>query len=99
MPCSSVRAQLGVGPVTANPEYEPFDWTNAVFNTQVGNDDEYQASFTAPAPGSYRYAFRFSLDNGMSWTVCDNNQAPDFGAGSNAGLSFEVESMAPLTVF
>jgi hypothetical protein len=96
---ASVRAQLGVGPATANPEYQGFTWTNAAFNVQVGNDDEYQASFNAPAaPGSYRYAFRFSRDNGMSWTVCDNNQAPDFGAGSNAGLSFELESLAPLTV-
>jgi hypothetical protein len=95
----AIRAQLGVGPATANPEYQPFAWANAAFNTQVGNDDEYQASFNAPAaPGSYRYAFRFSRDNGMSWTVCDKNQAPDFGAGSNAGLSFELESLAPLTV-
>jgi hypothetical protein len=96
---AAVRAQLGVGPATANPEYQPWTWSNATFNVQSGNDDEYQASFNAPAaPGSYRYTFRFSLDNGMSWTVCDNNAAPDFGAGSNAGLSFELESLAPLTV-
>ena len=54
-------------------------------------------SFTAPAAGSYRYVYRFSLDQGVSWTYCDNNQG-DSGAGSNPGLTFDLENEAVLTV-
>jgi hypothetical protein len=34
-----------------------------------------------------------SLDHGATWTTCDND-----GAGANAGLSFDFESQAVLTV-
>lgn len=97
-PAASVRAQLGWGPPTANPEYQPgWSWFGASYNVQAGNNDEYQASFTAPAVGSYRYVYRFSLDQGVSWTYCDDN-AGDFGAGSNPGLTFDVENWGVLTV-
>jgi hypothetical protein len=95
---TNVRAQVGWGSSTANPQYEPWTWVNASFSSQAGTSDEYQASFTAPATGSYRYAYRFSLDNGVSWTVCDRNAAPDFGAGSNAGLTFDLVDLPVLTV-
>jgi hypothetical protein len=95
---AAVRAQLGFGPATANPEYEnAWTWTNATYNVQSGNNDEYQASFTAPAAGDYRYAYRFSLDYGVSWTVCDKNTG-DAGAGSNTGLSFDFADLPVLTV-
>ena len=61
--------------------------------TVLGNDDEYQATFVAPAAGSYRYAYRFSVDGGSTWTYCDAN-----GSGSNAGLSFEMTHVPALTV-
>ncbi|MFT3775659.1 MAG: lamin tail domain-containing protein [Minicystis sp.] len=97
---TNVRAQLGYGPATANPEYAAaWKWFNASYNTtctSCGNNDEYQASFTAPAVGSYRYAFRFSLDQGVSWTYCD--QGSDTGAGANGGLSFELADLPVLTV-
>ena len=90
--------QSGSVPPTANPEWE-FGWTwiNASFNVQLGNNDEYQSSFTAPAPGSYRYAYRFSLDGGSSWTYCDSTQA-DGGSGSSPGLTFEFETLPVLNV-
>lgn len=92
-----MRAQLGYGPTSLNPQYEAWTWGNATFNVQSGNDDEYQGSFTAPAPGKYSYAYRFSLDNGVSWTVCDAASG-DAGAGSNTGLTFNLESLPSLTV-
>jgi len=95
---SLVRAQLGYGPPAANPQSQAgWVWANASYNQQVGNNDEYQASFIAPAPGSYRYVYRFSLDQGVSWTYCDKAQG-DFGAGSNPGLTFDLENEAVLTV-
>jgi hypothetical protein len=97
-PNTSVRAQVGYGPATANPEYEAsWQWTNATFNAQAGNNDEYEAVFTAPAVGSYRYVYRFSLDQGVSWTYGDRN-AGDFGAGSAGGLTFELKDMPMLIV-
>ena len=92
---AGLLAQVGYGPSTLNPSSQSgWQYFAAVFNTQIGNNDEYQASFTAPAaPGTYRYTYRFSFDNGAHWTYCDLN-----GAGSNAGLGFEVTQLGTLTV-
>lgn len=92
-PAAGVVAQVGYGPASVNPEWQSgWQFFPASFNVQVGNDDEYQASFTAPAVGSYRYAYRFS-QNGTDWTYCDIN-----GAGSNVSLSFETTQLPTLTV-
>jgi cysteine-rich repeat protein len=90
----AVRAELGFGPRNANPQTEG-GWTfvDASFNLQQGNDDEYLASFTAPAPGEYSYAYRFSLDGGLSFSYCDVD-----GAGSNGGLGYQVTALPLLTV-
>lgn len=86
-------AQIGYGPTTSNPEYEAgWSWTSATFNINQGNNDEWQAQFTAPAVGTYRYGARFSFD-GFNWTYCDLD-----GAGSNAGLSFSNSQLPTLTV-
>ena len=93
-----IRAQLGYGPASANPEYQPgWLWTNASFNAQSGNNDEYVAQLTIPDAGSYRYVYRISVDNGVSWTYCDQN-AGDFGAGSNPGLRFDFADEPVVTV-
>jgi hypothetical protein len=55
-------------------------------------DDEFQASFNAPSPGSYVYVYRFSPD-GQRWTYCDPN-----GAGSAPAAPFEPNSLPALTV-
>jgi hypothetical protein len=90
---AGVVAQVGYGPASVNPEWQSgWQFFPASFNVQVGNDDEYQATFTAPAVGSYRYAYRFS-QNGTDWTYCDVN-----GAGSNMSLSFEPNQLPTLTV-
>lgn len=88
-----VTAQLGYGPASVNPEWQSgWQFFPATFNVQAGNDDEYQASFTAPSVGNYRYAYRFS-QNGTDWTYCDTN-----GAGANGSLSFEVTQLPSLVV-
>jgi hypothetical protein len=67
-------------------------WFPASFNTQYGNDDEYQASFTAPEQGNYIYTARFSLD-GVNWTYCDSN-----GAGSNPGHEYSNQDLTYMLV-
>jgi len=97
----NVRAQLGYGLPTANPQYEAgWTWINATYDASCsgcGNQDEYGASFTAPAPGTYAYAYRVSLDQGQTWTVCDLAQA-DGGAGSSPGLTFDLQHLGTLVV-
>ncbi|HVY49348.1 MAG TPA: lamin tail domain-containing protein [Minicystis sp.] len=92
---SLVTAEIGFGPISANPESQTgWQWFAASYNTQYGNDDEYQASMTAPAaPGTYAYAARMSLDGGLTWTYCDLD-----GAGSNAGLRFDMTQLGTMTV-
>ena len=87
-----IRAELGVGPAGVNPATTAgFTWVPSVFNVQVGNDDEYQASFVLPAAGTYGYTTRFTRD-GTNWTYCDLN-----GAGANGGLTFEPAQLGVLT--
>jgi hypothetical protein len=89
----SVVAEIGVGPTGSNPiTATSWTWGIATFNVQVGNDDEYLRSLTAPAPGSYAYTSRFSRD-GVNWTYCDLD-----GAGSNPALTFDAGALGALTV-
>lgn len=93
---AGVKAQLGYGAAGSNPTTTNWPWTDASFNTAVGNNDEYQASVTAPAvtaTTNYSYTYRFTLDDGVNYTYCDTN-----GAGSNAGLTFEVANLGVWTV-
>ena len=87
-------AEVGYGPIDVNPENQSgWQWFPASYNTQIGNEDEYVATFTAPESGTYHYTYRFSLDGGSHWTYCDLN-----GAGSNGDLMFEVTHLPVLTV-
>ncbi len=91
---ANVVAELGFGPRTANPQHQPgWTWTAATFASQEGASDRYEASFTAPAPGAYGYAYRVSVDGGSTWTYCDLG-----GAGSDVGLTFETPRIPPLDV-
>lgn len=93
-PDASVSAQVGYGPAGSDPR-SGIGWyyVPATYNVQVGNDDEYQASFLAPpVPGPYAYTIRFKLGGG-GFTYCDLD-----GAGSNAGLDFSPLQLGAMTV-
>lgn len=94
-PNANITAQLGYGPSGTNPITEPSAWTffNAAYNVQAGNNDEYFASFNTPVAGAYNYVFRFSLDNGASYTYCDTD-----GAGSGASFDFSPSAMGVMTM-
>jgi len=91
----NIVAQMGWGLPGNNPQYESWNWLNSIYNIPSGDNDEYMnnASLSFGTPGSYRYVYRFSLDQGVTWTVCGNG-----GAGSNSGLDFTFASEAVLTV-
>ena len=88
-------AQAGYGPAGSDPRnLTAWSFSDASYNLQIGNDDEYQAALTAPSTvGSYAYAFRFSRDGGYGWTYCDLD-----GAGQGAGLSFQTTQLGAMTV-
>ena len=93
----AVTVQLGHGPASKNPQYQAgWTWTGAPWHSQQFGNEQYVSTLTAPAAGSYAYAFRVSLDGGASWTYCDNRQG-DAGAGANPGLAFDLEDLGALT--
>jgi hypothetical protein len=88
-------AEVGYGTSGTNP-ISHISWVffPATYNVQVGNNDEFSGSFTAPvAVGTYSYTYRFSFDGGLHWTYCDTD-----GAGSNGGLVFEPTKLGVMTV-
>jgi hypothetical protein len=90
---SGLVGQIGYGPVSANPENQAgWTWVPATWNLQSGNDDEFKATLSVPAAGTYKYGSRFSRD-GVNWTYCDLN-----GAGKNDPLTFEITQLPTLTV-
>lgn len=91
---SLVIAELGYGPVTEDPRTSnEWNWLPASFNVEYGNDDEYQGVVTIDTPGTYNYTFRFSVDGGSRWTVCDLD-----GAGANPNLAYDASQIGTITV-
>jgi hypothetical protein len=65
-PTPSLDAQLGFGP--AGSAASTWTWSEASFNTDVGNNDEFVASINPQQAGSYDYGYRFSTTGGRDWT-------------------------------
>jgi lamin tail-like protein len=88
-PSPNLQAALGYGPDGSDPAVDAtWVWAAATPNPAwigVGdpdqNNDEYQATLTLPAAGTYDYAYRFTGDGGSSFTYCDG------GAGSSDGYA------------
>jgi hypothetical protein len=87
-------AQVGYGPAGSHPYFSGgWQYHDASYNAQILNNDEFLASFTAPAQGAYAITYRFSNDGGIYWTYCDGD-----GAGSNGGLDFDAFQLGSMTV-
>lgn len=65
-----VKGQIGYGPAGAAPS--TWTWVDGTYNVDVGNNDEWQAMLPNPGEGTYKFAFRFNLDDG-AWAYCDND--------------------------
>jgi hypothetical protein len=98
-----VRGQAGFGPDGSDPAASA-EWTwvdasaNPGWSAQAAgepNNDEYQADVAASVAGTFDLAFRFSVDNGATWTYCD--KAAGFQHdGSEDG--YQVENSGNLVV-
>jgi len=70
----SLMAQLGFGPVGSDPAgNSAWNWVDASFNTDAGNNDEFVASLLPEAVGSYDYLYRYTTTNGRDWLYADLN--------------------------
>lgn len=73
-PHPGLQAQLGFGPAGSNPASDVgWSWVDAVFNVDVGNNDEFMASLLPDAVGSYDYVYRYSTNGGRTWLYADLN--------------------------
>jgi glycosidase len=65
-------AQLGFGPDGSDPDgNDAWAWGEAAFNTDAGNNDEFVASLQPDAPGTFDYAYRYSVTDGRDWIYAD----------------------------
>jgi len=95
---SQVVGEFGWGPKTVNPSVQSgFQYVAASKNPSCSgcglNDVEFVAHMTPSEVGTFSYVYRFSIDEGKTWTYCDTD-----GAGSGAGRSFDVAKLGALTV-
>jgi hypothetical protein len=88
-----VVAQLGYGAFGSDPRFATWTWLPVTYYSQLGTADEYTGSFSIATPGTYAYTYRFSLDNGGTWTAADLA-----GDGSNPAVAFIPSDIGTLIV-
>jgi len=83
-PAPGVIGYVGYGPDGTDPAVDAtWTWVAGTPNAGYGpaspnyeaNNDEYQATLSVPAPGTYDFAFRFTGDDGATFTYCDGQPA------------------------
>ncbi len=65
-------AQVGFGP-TDTPPVSWTGWTDAVFNTDVGNNDEFRARLVPEYTGTFHVVYRYSTTGGRDWVYADRS--------------------------
>jgi hypothetical protein len=93
---------LGFGPTDSDPAGNPaWTWTDAVFNVNAGNNDEFMASMLPEAVGSFDYVYRYTTTNGRDWLYADlNGPIPNGATPSNPGkltVSASSDTTPPAT--
>ncbi len=108
-PQGPIRADVGYGPIDSDPASEPlWVWQTAFGNPawnglSVGLEDadEYTLAAEVPALGFYDVAFRFSADEGATWTYCDTmagegmDGSEDGYSSQHAGKLYVMETIDP----
>lgn len=97
---SGWEAELGVGPLGTLPEGDARCWSfeAAAYNTDVGNNDEYQVSLEPDRPGLFGLAYRVRPPGG-AWRYGDLNGSDDgLSAAQLAVLEVADPGDAPLVV-
>lgn len=92
-PGTGVVAQLGYGAFGSDPRTSTWTWLPVTYDQQDGNFDEYLGNITINTVGTYTYTYRFSLDNGGTWTAADLA-----GCGANPAVAFNPNDIGTLNV-
>jgi hypothetical protein len=96
-PGAGIGAQIGWGAAGTDPRAGGWTWFDASPNNGWDwsqNNDEYQATLDIAQPGTYSYAYRFTVTNGAGYTYCDT-----VGNGGNMNLpAFDPAKTGMLTV-
>jgi len=66
-----LMAQVGYGPEGTDPAGGGWLWVNAVFNVDVGNNDEFMANLLPQEVGVFDYVYRYSTTGGREWLYAD----------------------------
>jgi glycosidase len=97
----SLRAQLGFGPDGSNPDGDAgWDWVEASFNGDRGNNDEYVASLLPEQTGTYDYAYRYTTTDGRDWVYADLDgigNGYSAGQAGNLTVASSGDTTAPAT--
>lgn len=96
-PTPTLDAQLGWGPQGSNPAGNAaWQWIDAAFNVDAGNNDEFVASLLPDRVGTFDYAYRYSTDGGTTWVYADLDGIGNGYSPSQAG-TLTVTSSGDLT--
>jgi len=68
-PTSGLRAQLGFGPT--GTKADSWQWLEAAFDSDQGNNDQFIGSLLPSAIGNFDYAYRYTTTNGRNWLYAD----------------------------
>ena len=87
-----LAAQFGFGPDGSDPTVDDSEWTVSGATPNIGwedteepGNDEYRADLITPAAGTWDFAFRVTVDGGLTWTWCDGEGALPGQDGSEDG--------------
>lgn len=85
-PTPTLRAQVGFGPTGSDPANNPsWAWSDAVFNTDAGNNDEFVGNLLPYSVGSFDYAYRYTTTNGRDWVYADLDGTNNGYSSASAG--------------
>ncbi len=93
----NITAELGYGDPTKDPS--EFEYVEASLNWGLyppSVNNEYMATLTPDEPGEYALAYRFSLDDGETWTYCDYDDEDGFDMSKTAKLTVTKDEDAIL---
>jgi hypothetical protein len=99
-PTPDLRAQLGFGPEATNPDGSPaWTWTEAAFNVDAGNNDEFFAQILPDAVGVFDYVYRYTTTDGAHWLYADlDGPIPEGNLPPNPGKLTAIETPRTITV-
>ncbi len=91
---AGITAQYGYSSANTDPSGGGWTWTNASFNTQSGNNDEYKGTFGASlAAGTYYYTMRYTY-NGCTFYGGFNSGAWNGTSNVNGTLTVNAPATA-----